>query len=157
MWRKGDSNKQGFDNNICQQQAPHAQMHEPLYCESSFDKQQSTPMQWQFNNNQCHLRKRMNQSHCALEHKVSQPIHRLFICHCMWAQSFILISTNAQWQRQFAFIHGGDDHQWCQSTPLTIIQIELHNGNNNYGNNNDKCWWRDLVHHCTMILYCIEW
>ncbi len=86
-----------------------------------------------------------------------QPMHRLFICYCTQAQSFILISTNAQRQRQFASIHGGDDHRWRQSTPLTIMHIESHKSNNNYGNDNNKCQWWDLVHHCTTILYCIEW
>ncbi len=131
-------------------------MHKPLYCESSFDKQQSTPTQLRFNDNQRHLCKRMSQSHRALEHKLSQPIHWLFICHCTQVQSFILILTNAQWQRRFASIHRGDDHWWRQSTPLTIIQIELHNGNNNYGNNNNKCRWQDLVHHWSTILYPVE-
>ncbi len=132
-------------------------MHKPLYYKSSFDKQQSTPTQWRLNDNQRHLRKRMSQSHCSLEHKLSQPIHSLFICHCTQVQSFILKSTNVQWQRQFASIHGGNNHWWCQSIPLTIIHIESHNGNNNYGNDNSKCQWQDLVCHCTTILYCIEW
>jgi hypothetical protein len=42
VWPKGNNNNHGFNNNICQQQAPHAQAHKLLYCESSFDKQQST-------------------------------------------------------------------------------------------------------------------